>query len=127
MDRIILVGLGGSLGAVLRYLLADWIHMLLGDRFPWGTLVVNALGCFVLGVLAAAPFEGQGLGATARLFLFVGVIGGFTTFSAFSFETLGLLAAGRVAAALTSVAANLGLGVVGVWAGVAAARRLWAG
>jgi fluoride exporter len=121
MDRIIIVGLGGFLGSVLRYLVAGWTHAILGDRFPWGTLAVNATGCFVLGGLVAAASNGT-IGPNARLFLFIGVVGGFTTFSAFGHETLQLIESGRVQAACVSVAANLGLGVSAVWAGASIAR-----
>jgi CrcB protein len=124
MDRIVVVGLGGFLGSVLRYLVSGWTHSLLGERFPWGTLAVNVVGCFALGGLAASAFEGQALGANARLFLLIGVIGGFTTFSAFGYETVALIETGRLQAAVLSVAANLGLGISGVWAGAATARAL---
>lgn len=125
MDRIIVVGLGGFLGSVLRYLVSGWTHTLLGERFPWGTLAVNAIGCFVLGGLAASAYEGQALGPNARIFLFIGVIGGFTTFSAFGYETVALIEAGRLRVACLSVAANLGLGISAVWLGAATARILF--
>jgi len=121
MDRIIIVGLGGFVGSVLRYLVAGWAQAIFGDRFPWGTLSVNAIGCFVLGGLAAAASNGT-LGPNTKLFLFIGVIGGFTTFSAFGHETLALIEAGRVQAACVSIAANLGLGISAVWAGASIVR-----
>jgi CrcB protein len=124
MDRIIIVGLGGLLGSVLRYFVSGWAHVLLGDRFPWGTLGVNLIGCFVLGCLAAASFEGQALGPNARLFLFIGVLGGFTTFSAFGYETLALIQSGRLGSAILSASAHLVLGLAAVWVGGAAARSL---
>jgi CrcB protein len=125
MDRIIVVGLGGFLGSVLRYLVSGWTHALLGERFPWGTLAVNVVGCFVLGGLAASAYEGEALGPSARLFLFIGVIGGFTTFSAFGYETVTLIEAGRGAAACLSMAANLGFGISAVWLGAVTTRALF--
>lgn len=122
MDRVVIVGLGGFIGSVLRYLISGWAHTLLGERFPWGTLVVNIVGSFVLGALAPLAFEGHALGPNARLFLFLGVLGGFTTFSSFSYETLALVQAGRLGAAALSASANLILGLAAVWAGGVAAR-----
>jgi CrcB protein len=125
MDRIVMVGLGGFLGSVLRYLVSGWTHALLGERFPWGTLAVNVIGSFVLGWLAGVAYEGQVLGQNARLFLFLGVIGGFTTFSAFSYETVALLQNGRLGAAVASVGANLVMGFVAVWLGGACGARVF--
>lgn len=125
MDRIIVVGLGGFLGSVLRYLISGWAHACLGERFPWGTLTVNAIGCFTVGCLAGSAYEGQALGTNTKLFLFIGVIGGFTTFSAFAYETVALIEAGRLQAAFLSVAGNVGLGLSAVWVGAATARTLF--
>ena len=124
MDRIIIVGLGGCFGSVLRYLVSGWAHTLLGERFPWGTLAVNVIGCFVLGALGSAAIEGQLLGPNARLFLFIGVIGGFTTFSAFGYETIALLEGGRILPALLSIGSNVGFGLAAVWLGASCGRTL---
>lgn len=115
------VGLGGFLGSILRYGLGSWIHRgRNGALFPAETLAVNVIGCLVVGVLAGlalrAPF-----GAGMRAFLFVGVLGGFTTFSAFGWETFQLLRDGRWPLAALSVALQIGLGVVAVWAGMSIA------
>ena len=83
------VGAGGFIGAGLRFLVSGWVYQLVPNAgFPWGTLVVNVLGCLVLGLLGGlAEFRGV-LSATSRLFLFMGVLGGFTTFSTLAFETV---------------------------------------
>ena len=115
MLQALLVGFGGFLGTVLRYAVT---RIPMGWSFPLSTLVVNVVGCFALGLLAGARYT-----ETARAFVFIGVLGGFTTFSAFGNETFQLLRDGRWPAALLSVALQLGLGVGGVWAGHALTSR----
>jgi CrcB protein len=102
---LLLVGLGGALGSVLRYLLSVVAMATLGAAFPWGTLAVNILGSAAIGVAAAAGLEGQ-----ARLLLVTGFLGGFTTFSAFSLET-GLLLERSPPLAALYVAASVLLGL----------------
>jgi len=112
MLNVLLVGVGGFLGSIARY----GVGMALGGH---GTLVVNIAGCFVIGLLAGRG----GFSTPARAFLFSGVLGGFTTFSAFGFETFQLLRAGQWPTAALSLATQLVLGVGGVWAGYALAAR----
>lgn len=118
MKTLLLVGLGGAIGAVSRHLLGVWLLPLSTEyRFPLGTLAVNVIGCFLIGVLAAffqrhAPAE-QAL----RPFLITGILGGFTTFSAFGLETFELIRRGEPATALLYVAASLVLGLLAVWGG----------
>ena len=92
MSKILLVGFGGFVGAVLRYGISGWVQRWTGSvNFPYGTLAVNLLGCLVIGLLAGLA-EDRGLFTPeARLFLFIGVLGAFTTFSTFGIETLNLL------------------------------------
>lgn len=117
--RWIAIATGGALGAVLRYAVSGWAQALGGTRFPWGTLVVNATGSFVLGFVMAAALAHAGEGA--RAFLAIGLLGAFTTFSTFSYETLALVQVGDWALAGLNVAAHLGLGLgaalLGLWAG----------
>lgn len=94
MERYLLVALGGALGSALRYGLGAWVQGVLGPGFPYSTLVVNALGSFLIGLVLRLSLEGV-LSGEARLFLAVGVLGGFTTFSSFSYETLALLQGGE--------------------------------
>jgi CrcB protein len=115
------VAVGGALGSVARYACVGVSARWLGTSFPWGTLIVNVAGSFAIGVLAALV-TGDGrsmLGADARAFLIIGILGGFTTFSAFSLETLALARGGAPGAAIANVALSLALCLAGVWLGFA--------
>lgn len=109
------VALGGACGALLRYSVSLLLQRA-AFGFPYATLAVNALGCAAAGV-ALAIFEREGSSSQARLFVSVGLLGGFTTFSAFGVETLALQRDGRSAAAFANVALNLGLGLAATYAG----------
>lgn len=88
MDRLLLVSLGGAVGTAARYLLSNWILRATGPGFPWGTLAVNTLGSFLLGLLMQVSLGSTLLSPTLRLTLTTGVMGGFTTYSTFNYETL---------------------------------------
>ncbi len=120
------VALGGALGSVARYACAGLAVRLVGPAFPWGTLFVNVTGSFVIGVLGALiTSDGRPLVAgDARAFLIVGVLGGFTTFSSFSGDTLNLARAGEWAAAGANVGASVVLCLVAVWLGYVGAAAL---
>lgn len=91
MDRVVLVALGGGVGSVLRYLTSGLAARWLGLDFPYGTLIVNVTGSLLIGVVQALAEEAAVLPEPARLFLSAGVMGGFTTYSAFSYETMRLI------------------------------------
>lgn len=120
------VALGGAAGSVARYACALAAARWLGAGFPWGTLFVNVTGSFAIGLLAAlaAPDGRALLGTDARALLLVGVLGGFTTFSSFSLETLTLARTGAVGAAVLNVAGSVALCLAGVWLGFVAAGAL---
>ena len=126
MSKILLVGFGGFVGAVLRYGISGWVQRWTGSvNFPYGTLAVNLLGCLVIGLLAGLA-EDRGLFTPeARLFLFIGVLGAFTTFSTFGIETLNLLRDQNNLAAYANMMMSVGLGLGMVWLGRAAARLIW--
>lgn len=105
LSGVLLVAAGGALGSVLRYLVSLGSLALLGPGFPWGTLAVNVVGSALIGAAAAAGLEGP-----ARLLVVTGILGGFTTFSAFSLET-GVLFERSPALAALYVAASVGLGL----------------
>jgi CrcB protein len=113
------VALGGALGSVLRYACAGIGVRLFGATFPWSTLFVNVSGSFAIGLLAAlATADAKPIvTGDARAFLMIGVLGGYTTFSSFSLETLNLARTGQLAAAGWNVGASLVFCLVGVWLG----------
>ena len=124
--KLIWIGIGGFAGAVLRYLAAGWVQRASGSvSFPYGTLAVNVIGCVLIGALSYLADARGLLPAEARLFLFVGVLGGFTTFSTFGLETLNLLRDGELLVATLNVSANVVLCLGAVWAGRAGAIAVW--
>ena len=124
MIRLLAVAAAGALGALARYGLSGLVHRWAGPSFPWGTLVVNLLGCFLLGLLATLSVERWTLSATSRAAVLIGFLGAFTTFSTFSWETLQLLLEGAVARALLNAAGSVLLGLVAAWAGYVLGSRL---
>jgi CrcB protein len=121
--NVLLVAVGGAIGTVLRYLAGVWIMTHLGPGFPWGTFFVNVSGSFLIGVFLVLT-EGGVLPAETRLFLAVGVLGGYTTFSTFSYETLQLLASGGLGPALLNALGQLLAGFIAVYLGVILARGI---
>ncbi|MDP9439089.1 MAG: fluoride efflux transporter CrcB [Actinomycetota bacterium] len=121
--NLLLVVLGGGLGAGGRYLLGGWLHGQLGSGFPWGTFAVNALGSLMIGLVFGLA-QAKSISPGTTLFLAVGVLGGFTTFSAFSYETMRLLANGSIGASFLNVAGQFAVGLVAVYAGFVAVRGL---
>lgn len=118
MKAIALVALGGALGCVARYKLSGWVlHHTIDWRFPAGTFTVNVLGCLVAGVLAGLAEKHDLLSADARILLFTGLLGGFTTFSAFGLETLFLLKRGELAIAAANVVVSVLAGLFALWLG----------
>ncbi len=115
------VALGGALGSVARHGLIEWFTRRFGTEFPAGTLAVNVVGSFAAGVLAGWLLSDTRPESLPRLLLITGFCGGFTTFSAFSLQTLGLLQQGQTARAAANVGLSLLLCLVAVWAGHAAA------
>ena len=120
----LLIAGGGAAGALARYAVSGPILGKLGGRFPWGILAVNLVGSFLLGVLLPVGLRGTALGPTATIALSVGLLGGFTTYSSFSVETLALLQRGAFAAALGNVAGTLVLCLGASWLGVQLGERL---
>lgn len=118
MDRLIGVCLGSAAGGTIRYHLSDWTLRALGVGFPYGTLAINVLGSFLIGLVLAM----DGLSTVLRVSLTVGFLGGFTTFSAFSFETLRLLQDGAWGAAILYVGASVLGGLGACWLGWALVR-----
>ena len=124
MSRFLLVCLGGAVGTGARYLVALWAPRVLGTSFPYATLIVNALGSFLLGAIMHVGLTTTLLSPTARLVLATGVMGGFTTYSTFNYETAEYLRAGAYALATTNVAATLVLCLAAGALGLTVARWL---
>ncbi len=116
MKAFLLVAAGGGLGACARYALSTWVmQVAVHSRFPWGTFTVNVLGCLVAGLLLALGDKLQLFSVEARLFLFTGILGGFTTFSAFGVETINLLRRDEIFIALTYVGLSVLCGLAALW------------
>ncbi len=123
MLLLLFVGAGGFLGAVMRYLVEGCVHDLLRNPWlPYGTITVNLVGCLLIGLLAGLAENRQVLGPEARAFLLIGLLGGFTTFSAFGYETMALTRDGEIFSAMTNVALQVGLGLAAVWGGYSLSR-----
>lgn len=127
MFNLLLVAAGGALGAGARHLVSGLFLRQFGSAWPWGTLFINVTGSLLLGLLVGVlAFRGGEGQAQLRLLLGTGVLGGFTTFSAYSLETVQLIERGRVGSALVYAFGSVALGVAGVFAGLWLARRLFA-
>jgi fluoride exporter len=116
------IGVGAFLGANLRYLLQTWATNRWGPGFPYGTLVINVSGSLALGFFITLATQRMAVSPEWRAFVTVGLLGGFTTFSSFSVETLNLMQTGRWLPAALYVAGNVCLGVLGAYLGVILAR-----
>ena len=118
MKEYILIFLGGGIGASARYWLGGLVHERLGSAFPYGTLAVNVLGCLLIGILMSTMEERFLASPQLRLFLTIGILGGFTTFSSFSYETIALLRGGEMLNAGLNVSAGIIACLSGTWLGV---------
>lgn len=127
MLQYLLIGLGGFLGANTRYLLQQWAANQWGADFPYGTLLINISGSFVIGLFLTLATGRLALSPEYRLFVAVGFLGGYTTFSSFSYETLRLLEQGLWWPAAWYFLGNTGLGMIGVFLGVVLARLVAGG
>ncbi|MEQ8664608.1 MAG: fluoride efflux transporter CrcB [Rhodospirillales bacterium] len=120
---LVAVAAGGALGAVARYAADSWIHHWVGHGFPWGTLAVNILGSFVLGAVIELSALQWSPGEAGRAFLVIGVLGAFTTFSAFSLDAHILFVRGQAALAGIYIVASVSLGIAGLLSGMALFRQ----
>jgi len=126
MGKLLLVGLGGALGSMLRYGVGGLVGRLkAGWTFPLETLLINVSGCLVIGLLAGLGESRGVFSAPTRAFMLIGVLGGFTTFSTFGYETFQLLRDGQWPAAMLSTSLQVVLGIGGAWLGHAIARSAW--
>lgn len=124
MKQVAAIAVGGAVGSVLRFWLSTWVHGWAPKSFPYGTLAVNVSGCLLMGFLFVLFFERLSDNAVLRAGILIGVLGGYTTFSSFSIETLNLLEQGTYARALMNVVASFFLCLGATWIGVIAGRQL---
>lgn len=124
MIQALLVAVGGAIGSLLRYYVGQWALRLMGPAFPWGTLAVNVVGCFVIGVFAELIARKFNASVELRLLLITGFLGGFTTFSAFSLDAISLFERGEAIAGGVYIVASVGLSMAAVITGLAVMRAL---
>jgi fluoride exporter len=117
MLELLVVGLGGFIGAIARYGVTRWMARFSAGGFPVGTMLVNVLGCLLIGVVFAVVETRPHIPASLRLFIMIGILGSFTTFSTFGHETLELLKAGASGSALAYLSGSVAVGLVAVIAG----------
>ncbi|HRQ33213.1 MAG TPA: fluoride efflux transporter CrcB [Anaerolineales bacterium] len=125
MTNILLAGVGGFIGSALRYVLGGYVQGLSKGLFPYGTLAVNVIGCFVIGFLSQLAENRGVFSSEARVFVFIGILGGFTTFSSFGNETLNLARDGEMLGAFANIGLNVFLGLLAVWLGRTVSTLIW--
>jgi CrcB protein len=119
----LLVAIGGAIGAAGRYLIGGWVQSFAGSGFPLGTFFVNITGSLIIGIILGMAERGS-MSGQARLFLAVGVMGGYTTFSSFSYDNLGLLQSGETFRFLVNIVGQLAIGLCAAYLGVVIARAI---
>ena len=119
---IALIAVGGALGAVARYLLSSAVLRAAGTLFPAGTFVVNLVGCLAFGLIVGAAEQRVVLSPEARMFLLVGILGGFTTFSSYAYESFALMRDAQFAWAAINIVGQVIAGIAGVWVGYVVAN-----
>ncbi|MFT5351990.1 MAG: CrcB protein [Planctomycetota bacterium] len=124
MLQIIVIAAGGATGALLRFWMSNGIHVLLGRAFPYGTLAVNVLGSFAMGLLYVYMLEKMEINAEWRAALTIGLLGAFTTFSTFSIETMNLIEAGDLGKAAINIGLSIGLCLFACWSGMLLGRQV---
>ncbi len=118
IKNILLVGLGGALGSIARYLCQRWFAANYIHSFPWGTFAVNIIGCLLIGIFWGLSFKTFDTTESWKLFLMTGLCGGFTTFSAFTLEGVGLIKEEKMGLFFSYVAASVLLGLLATYAGM---------
>ncbi|MBP1846788.1 CrcB protein [Rhizobium petrolearium] len=124
MNSILLVALGGAIGSVCRYLVGVWALRQFGPAFPWGTLTVNVVGSFAIGFMAELIMRRFDMSTDLRLFIITGILGGFTTFSAFSLDVISLFERGATVAGAAYLIASVAISLSAVFGGLALGRAM---
>jgi len=124
MLKVMIVAVGGGIGATTRYLVSTWAAEKFGTNFPYGTLIVNVVGCFIIGAFMTLTTERLIVSPYWRLLVTVGFVGGLTTFSSYSYETFKLLQDADVLMAIYNLLGNVIIGFFATWLGISVARLL---
>lgn len=124
MRQVLAIAAGGAVGSLLRFWMSNWVHSFADRSFPYGTLVVNVLGCLLMGFLFVLFIDRLSDNPILRAGILIGVLGGFTTFSAFSIETLNLIEQGAWTKAAANMSGSLLLCVGATWIGVLLGRQV---
>lgn len=125
MFKLLLVGFGGFLGSILRYITSGFVFRILGKPyFPYGTLFVNILGCFLIGFFSGLSENKQLFNPETRTFIFIGLLGGFTTFSTFGYEVFTFARDGQIISSLTNIVFQIIFGIGGVWFGYSMSKLI---
>ena len=122
MFKILAIGLGGFIGAIMRYGISGWVYEKVGENFPHGTLVVNLVGSLILGFFMALSESRIQINPVLKVSVTIGVLGALTTFSTFSYETFSLLQMGQVQKAFINISVSVLLGLLAIWLGIIAAK-----
>ena len=117
LPNLLLIAIGGAFGSVARFLFSTFVLRASGSLFPLGTFAVNLVGCIVFGAIAGAAEQRLPLAPGLRAFLLIGVLGGFTTFSSYAFESFSLVRDGQFLAASVNIVGQVVAGLAGLWAG----------
>ena len=123
--RLLWVALGGAIGSSARYVLDGAVYRVLPATFPYGTFTVNVTGCLLFGLVLGIAEQRMAIGTLTRTFVLIGILGGFTTFSSFTFETLQLLRDGEWLLGTLNVVGQVLGGLLALWAGMTASRVIW--
>lgn len=125
LRTILIVGTGGFIGSVMRYLVQVWVEKGLTSTFPLGTLIANIAGSFIIGMVFALAEKGNLMSAEWRIFLTVGICGGFTTFSAFAYNNFTMLKEHSFGQLFINVGGNLFFGILAVYLGIIVIRAIF--
>lgn len=124
MNQLITIAVGGAIGAVLRYLMANNIYSLFGNAFPWGTLFVNVFGSLLMGFLYVMFIERMLVSTEIRSLVLIGLLGAFTTYSTFSIETVNLIESGELIRAGANILASVAACLIACWLGLTVGRQI---
>lgn len=125
MFKLLLIGTGGFIGSVMRYVAGGLIFRILRKPyFPYGTLIVNVFGCFLIGFISGLSENRQLFSTETRTFIFIGLLGGFTTFSTFGYEVFNFARDGQITSSLSNLFLHIILGVGSVWFGDSMSKLL---